>query len=778
MPRFRSRLSRIDLWLAAALLALAPAAAAAAEPASALRPALLEISVNGQASQDPQLILDDGQGGLYASAAMLRQWRLRIPPAPPLTFEGEAWYRLDTLKALHLRLSPEAQALAIEAESDAFELQTTGLAPAGAMAMTPAAPGGFLTYDVLVEHAAGRTSLNGAFEAGFALARGVVTGSFVGSAGKGGTRLTRLDTGWTLDRPESLTSLRIGDSISSAGADGVPVRFGGVQYGRNFAVQPGFLTMPLPGYGGSATLPGVVDVYVNNILQATREIGPGPFQLTDLPVQAGGGNVQIVTRDLLGRETVSEQSYYASSVLLRRGLHDFSWEAGLLRRRFGLRSHDYGAAIASTTHRYGLSDDATVEGHLQLSGKTRMGGLGATVALGNFGIAAFTASASRSERGSGYRLVGSFERRTLGLSFGLRTEIASRDFAFVGLSEEDRLPRRLVQAFADMPLARGSVGFNLLARRFDGRPDERLASLFLNHRIDKSLSMQVYARHAIAGERQTVVGAHLAFLFGGRRSGSAGVEAKRGGALARLSYQSDPPAGEGGGYRVAATAGTFESADAVYTHNLRSAVLGAHLSSARGRVGVRLSASGSVGMAGGRLFASRVIGSSFAAVNVGDFAGVKVYADNQLVGVTDSSGMAIIPSLRAFERNMIRIDESDLPLDVQLASSEVPVRPYARRATLVSFAAKRAGGALLRVRLEDGRPLPAGAVVAIEGDDRSFVTASGGEVYVEGLAGTATLVAQWSGGRCAFSAAVPQTDDPQPLVDNLICSKAPAYAQL
>ena len=85
-------------------------------------------------------------------------------------------------------------------------------------------------------------------------------------------------------------------------------------------------------------MPSVVDVYVNNTLQGSSQVAPGPFELSNIPVPSGNGTVQLVVRDLLGREVVSEQNYYASSLLLRRGLHDFSYEAGFLRRDFGRRA--------------------------------------------------------------------------------------------------------------------------------------------------------------------------------------------------------------------------------------------------------------------------------------------------------------------------------------------------------------------------------------------------------------------------------------------------------
>lgn len=777
MTRRSSQAAWTRPWLVPLMLSLhgtAPAIDGASAPD--LRPALLEVSVNGQRSPEPMLLLQDSQGGLYANAAALRQWRLRVPASAALRFEGEDWYRLDGLPSVRTRYSAQDQAVAIEAGPELFERQVEALAAPEQMEMTPAATGGFFNYDVFLEHALDETNLSGAFELGAFSPRGVGVATFIGGVGGGGSRLVRLDTSWTIDRPASLTTIRLGDGVSSVGPGGVPIRFGGIQYGRNFAIQPGYVTMPLPALEGSAAVPSVVDVYVNSALQGSRDVMPGPFEITDVPIQSGGGTVQFVVRDLLGREVVSEQSYYASAAMLRSGLHDFSYEIGFVRRGFGRSSAGYGRLMASTAHRYGLTDSVTVEGHAQASESVQMGGIAATAALFDLGLVGGSVSISHSPRGTGARIAASAERRTSGLSFGIRSEYSSRDYAFIGMSESERPTRMTVQAFADMPFRNGSAGVNFIRRDNRGRPDESLAGIFASYRIARSASLQLYARRVTAGDRQTIVGAHLAFALGGRRSTSAGIE-RRGRAIAgHASFQQDPPSGTGDGYRVSATAGPVESVDAHYAHQFRSATVGAHVSHSNGRSGVRLSAAGGIGLIGSRLFASRTIGSSFAAVEVGDHPNVRVYADNQLVGVTDDNGTAIVPAMRAFERNVIRIEEGDLPIDVQLAASEVAVRPFGRTGTVVSFAAHRERGVVLQIRTEDGGFLPAGATLRVEGDPTDYVAVSGGEAYLPNISGTVRVRASWHNQSCSFTATVPANDDPQPRLEGLVCARAGTYA--
>ncbi|HEV2865252.1 MAG TPA: fimbria/pilus outer membrane usher protein [Allosphingosinicella sp.] len=772
-----SRLKRAATRLCIGVAAFATTTALAqAGGGDALRPALLEVTVNGQQQSEPVLFLQDAEGTLYASAAVLEQWRTRPPPGEPVLFEGETYYRLSSLPAIQVRLSAQDQAVAIELPPSAFEVQRAAVDQSEELPMTPAGTGAFLNYDVLVEHARGATDASGAFEAGLFTPYGVGQTSFIASAASGDERLVRLDSHWDIDRPADATSIRIGDSISSAGPGAAPVRFAGVQYFRNFAVRPGFITMPLPAGLGEASVPSVVDVYVNNVLQGSRQVAPGPFQLDNIPVPSGGGTVQLVVRDLLGREVVSEQSYYASTQMLRRGLHDFSYEAGFVRQGFGRRSNDYGEFMASTTHRYGLTDRVTAEAHVQASESRQMAGAAVNVLafdLGQFGV---SSSVSRSERGTGYRAAASFERRAMGLSLGVLSEYASADYAVIGMPADYVPPRLVLQAFADVSVARGSIGMNLLHRSLRDEPSETLAGLYGSYQVNRTASVQMFARRAVAGTSETVVGANLSLSLGPRRSASATLEHGRRGASGLVGYQESPPVGEGGGFRVAAGFGQFERLEAAYVYNLPSATLNAQVAHANGATGVRLSATGAVGVLGHDVFASRSLGETFASVTVEGHPGLKVYADNQLVGVTGADGSVVIPGLHAFQPNRIRIDETDLPLDTRIEASELIIRPFGRSGTRVRFPVVTERGVLMNVRLEDGTALPAGATVRVEGSDETYPVASGGEVYVADLSGTKRLTAAWEGGRCSFTAEVPEGDDPQPRIEGLVCRSDPAYA--
>ncbi|HEX8655565.1 MAG TPA: fimbria/pilus outer membrane usher protein [Allosphingosinicella sp.] len=778
MRSSRSAVTRACL-LGFLLATSAPALASGAATGSPLEPTLLEVVVNGQGSDEPLLLQRDSSGGLYASEEQLREWRIRLPSVAPITIDGEAWYRIDNDPGLTAILSGAEQSLRIDARPELFERQSASLSGLDTIEMTPSGTGGWLNYDVLAEYRGGSIGLNGAIEAGVFTRFGVGSSSFVASSSAGRTRMRRLETSWSIDRPESLTSIRIGDAVTTGGTGVAPLRFGGIQYARNFATRPGYLTMPLPTLEGSAAMPSVVDVYVNNTLQGSREVTPGPFELTNVPIQSGGGTVQLVTRDLLGRQVVTQQSYYASSVLLRRGLHDFSYEIGFIRSGFGTRSNGYDSLVASTSHRYGVTNAVTLEAHAQASRDTQVAGAGVNLSFFDLGTIGAAATFSRSTRGTGALLAGSIERRSTGLSFGVHAEFASADYTFIGIGEDNRPPRLSAQAFADLPLLGGSIGLNYIHRdRRGDEEDQSVAGAFANVPLIDGMTMQVFARRAVVGNAQTVLGAHVSIALGGRRNASASIEHRAGGGFSHnVSVQEDAPSGIGGGFRATTNVSDGRrTTESVYTYNTTLATLGTHVSRAGGSTGVRVSARGSIGLVGGRPFAARSLGQSFARVQVGRQAGVRVYADNQLIGVTGADGSVLVPSLRPFDRNMIRIEEADLPLEVQIGETEVPVRPFAGAGAVVRFGVRRERGVLLQLSLEDGSALPAGALVRVDGAADMHVAVSGGEVYIPTLEGTALLEASWQGGDCRLEVTVPETDDPQPRLAGLVCRRAPTIA--
>jgi outer membrane usher protein len=742
------------VWSSLSLLA-----AAAIAPAQA-GPSLLELEVNGRGSGEPVLVHRAG-GDFYLPAAAFRGLRIRFDGAEVVTVEGAPHVRLGSLTGVTAMMDEAAQRLRLSVPAGLFEGSSVDFGQDALGPMTPSATGVFLNYELLASAGGGTNALNGAFELG--IFTGASFGQTTAIADLSGSRAraVRLDSSWTFDDPARMQSLRIGDAISRGGVGGAPLRFGGIQFARNFAVQPGFVTLPMPRLSGSAALPSIIELYVNNALVGRQEVQPGPFSITSIPITTGNGQVQAIVRDTLGRETIVSQGYYASAGLLRPGLHDFSYELGFLRRDYARRSMSYRAPVASATHRVGLSDRLTVEAHAEATAKVQAAGVAADVALPGLGIAGISLAASRSEEGEGAQIGLRFERQSSVLSIGGSAELTSSGYRDVGSFGERLPPQAIYRLFAGVPTGFGSLGASYLLYQGRGsQPDAEFASANASVRLGAFGTLHLAGRQSLRGERETALEAFVTVPLGGATSASGGLRKERGGLLATATVQKNAPFGEGWGYRAAAALGGDTRLDGGLYLNTAFGEYGAEVSYRDDRLGARVLVAGSVATVGRELFASRKLTDGFAIVQVENHANVRVYADNHMVGRTNRRGRAIVPRLRAYERNEIRLELADLPMDAHVTVAGRHVRPYARSGVAVRFDARRSRSATFRIEVDGMGALPAGGTVQVGG--RDVLVAPGGEVYLTDVANGDIVEARWSGGRCSFSLDLPAGEDPQP----------------
>jgi outer membrane usher protein len=256
---------KLTALLVSSLFALAPHAATAQDAApgsgrgamaDGYDEALLAVDVNDQRLDTTLLALRDKKGVIYLSRIDLQRLRLRAPAGDPVQYKGAAYYSLAAFPGANYKLDEATQSLSLRVSPEAFLPTIAGADTSGAARPTRPSPGMFFNYDLLAQHSAGLNSGAGLFELGAFNSMGVGVANFEVQRGAGIDRTVRLDTTLTIDRPERMASLRLGDAISRpASGWGTPVRFGGVQYATNFNTQPGFFTQPLQSFTGQAALP-------------------------------------------------------------------------------------------------------------------------------------------------------------------------------------------------------------------------------------------------------------------------------------------------------------------------------------------------------------------------------------------------------------------------------------------------------------------------------------------------------------------------------------------
>ncbi|MDB9734787.1 fimbria/pilus outer membrane usher protein [Porticoccaceae bacterium] len=642
-------------------------------------------------------------------------------------------------------------------------------------APTPASPGGFLNYDVSANHAQGQTSTSGLLELGGFAGWGTVQTRLLARDLNGKATAVRLDTTWTRDQPLEVASLRVGDAISGTSSWGGAVRFGGVQWSTNFSTQPGFIAFPLPGVSGEAALPSTVDLYVDSALRMSREVPSGPFSIQDLPVTTGQGDARLVVRDILGREQVITQPFYATPRLLKPGLQEYSYELGFVRRNFGTDSNNYGRPLAVGTHRLGITKHFTGELHGELLGHQQTVGLGGVLMWPAAGVLSGSFAASHSDRGVGGLLELGFQRQGRYFSFGANTQLASQRFAKLGLEPEALAPRQISQMFVNLATTDyGSFRANYTQQAFRDRTGNKILSAGYSRKVGRQGNLTASVTRLLSGDAKTTFNLSFSLPLGNRTNASINTSAQPGREQAVLQVSRGVPAGSGLGYRLAAGVGDSDRRAAEVSAQNGIGAYNLAVDQFQGQAAFRGSASGGVAFLGGSAFLSRRITDSFAVVQVPDYSGVGIYADNQLVARTDADGNALLPRLRPYQKNTVRIEQADLPLDAQIDAVQLDAVPYFRSGLLLKFPVKRSRGALLTIVLENGEPLPAGAQVQIIGDNveenEAFPTGLRGEVYLTGLAVSNRLRVTWREQSCEFMLPFPESTDPLPDLGTYICT--------
>jgi len=731
----------------------------------------LGVELNGQPPDDVALYLRTPGGHVLAPLAQLESWRMRIPERQhPTAYNGQQYIPLEALTGASYHIDEERQVLLLSAPPQLFDQVTLKEAHDSSVAAPRPPLGGFLNYDLVATEVDSHSSLAGLVEASMFGRAGAGVVRYLARRETGPAQVIRLDSTWTLDEPVSASSLRLGDSITGASAWGGAVRFGGFQWASNYTTRPGLITMPLPTLGGEAALPSSLSVYVDNALRLQHDLPGGPFRIEDIPVVTGEGDVRLVVRDLLGREQVITEPYYASPELLRAGLQEFSVETGFERENYGVLSNDYGRLLLVATDRIGLTDRLTAEGHTEIVRDHQAVGLSGSTRMATVGVVNLSVAASHSAQGTGNLVGAGFERSAHRLSVGGQVEYASRSFERLGALPDQPQRRLTAQAFASVGLGHlGSLSASYTRQDFYASHALDIVSVRDSINVGWLGYLALSVIHTAASTTDTAVALTLTHSINARTSLSATSNTDSRGTTSEFDLQQNLPAGRGLGYRLVADAGATRAIDG--TVDLQNDV-GSYEVEARKQPGstlAQVSASGGLAMLHSHVFPSRQIDGSFAVVQVGDASNVRIYRENQLVGRTDASGLMLVPGLRAYQENSIAIEQADLPLDVAIESVQAQAVPYFRSGVMVSFPVEHPRGALLSVRLENGDPLPAGALVKIDTQETEFPSGTNGQVYVTGLAADNDVQARWHDTNCHFAVHYTPSSEPLPQLGPYIC---------
>jgi outer membrane usher protein len=523
----------------------------------------------------------------------------------------------------------------------------------------------------------------------------------------------RLESTFIKEFPEYLSSLRIGDGITRPSSWTAAVRIGGIQWASNFNTQENFIYYPLPSISGTAALQTPLDVFIRSSQVYSGQLPPGPYEINNLPVVTGAGNLRLESVDLLGRKVQIEAPYYVTPDLLKEGLHDYSYEIGTLRSNYGFKSNDYRKLAGVLTHRYGLTNTCTIGIHSELTSKTQLVGIDVSKLVADWALVTVSGAINKSQNKTGQLFQASLTRQASPIGFGIRATTQSPAFrdlstvtyntpqkfslqAYIGYHHEtmgslsvsyttqkrQHFPKtQFITATYHKPIGLGYSCF-ISALKNIGSNKNYAIMLGISKSFDNNLIVEGTANKTSESERQS-------FSFNKGISGNYGTLYR-----GRISHEDNDLTGEAYVAKLTPYGDINMMATRYPSNNL-----------------YQVGASGAALYTQDSFVSTQKINSSLGVVKAADIPDITVKNNNLEVGTTNRNGTLVIPNLNTFSRADIKLQDEDIPMDVSYQKSTRKFYADSTSAYLIDFDLKRIINRSLKIKLQNHQPIPVGTII-------------------------------------------------------------------
>jgi outer membrane usher protein len=710
---------------------------------------VVEIHVNGQTVGEMAHVLQPEPGKFYATADSFASWRLTAPAVPAIQVDGVKYFAIDSLPGATAKLDPVLQVLSISVPPRLFREQRLGPARPPLL-KADSGLGMFLNHDIRLSEYEAHPQVGGTAEAGFFSREGVLTTQVADGNVTKTPRPIWLDSSFQSEFPEKRAAFTIGDTTSAPAVWSRQVYYTGLRWASKDSIRPDFTPLVLPSFAGTAVQPSTVDIYVNDMRTMHANVDPGPFTVPNIPVIGIQGDISMVVTDELGKQQVISRPFIASSKILPQGVNEYTYEAGTLRRNFGVDSWQYDSFMAEATQSRGMTPALTLDARTEILTTSQTAAAGVDYAFSGVGVLTAGAGLSHDRTaGVGSMAYGQFARQSRRLGFSASAQMASNTFRQLGLLPKQLPPSIVAQAQLSHNLSKtASLALGYLNQQNRTEAHFSAASASATWRMKMGIYMAAALNYTPGAGNPMSASISLVKTLGANRTLSVSTDISAAGVSSSQDAIQQLPVGTGYGYRVH----NDDSASSKHTEGDLSYQNGtgtylAEASAGAGQFALVLEETAAVVWMGPYVARSRTINNSFGLVEVPKLAGVPVFANNQMVGKTSGQGVAVIPNLVPYQQNTVRLDDDGVPVDINLDLSERKVIPRSLMGVLVKFAAHHEQGALLALITEDKTPLPLGAMVRAAGDDTSYEVLLGGEVFIPSLSFPAHLVASWDNGQ-------------------------------
>lgn len=551
-----------------------------------------------------------------------------------------------------------------------------------------------------------------------------------------GSHYTALGTWAATDLPDWRASLMVGDS-NTTGQLFPSFKLRGVTLASDERMLPDSQRGYAPTIRGVANSNAKVEVRQNGNMLYSTSVPPGAFEINDLYPTGYGGDLQIIVTEADGSQRTTLLPYSSLPQLLRAGSLYYAVNAG---RVLGYQSSH--SALQGTVQ-YGLSDNVTLDGGLQLSERyaAALAGSAWNTPLGAVQANVTAASFRRNstERHSGWSFDASwakvFPSTSTNLNFAAYRYSSSGFYSLddaLRLQDYDAslyrgaLPTFRVRNRAVLTVSQtltAGLSFNLGINSQDywdhqGRQSSYQLGLYKQLGPAQLSFNTTSSRNPGEGSTQRMYTLGLTLPLGGL--GSSGNS--RGNLTAFASHDKVNGSSQQVGFygnsgergelsyglsHQRSSGGNTLSANGSYRGNYVN--VGASASSGRGVNQQSFTASGGVVAADGHVVFAPYLGETVGLLHVEGAAGLRVAASQ--ASELDSSGYTLLPYLSPYAANFVELNLDKAPLSARFSGTSAVVAPHAGSVVLLNF--KRLSGytLMLKARRPDGSAVPFGASV-------------------------------------------------------------------
>jgi len=404
--------------------------------------------------------------------------------------------------------------------------------PSRAEAIRPAPVSGFLNFNLkgIARSVSSAAGLDRSTEAAIAIdgalnVQGVVLeGSAYGQTGHPGA-WQRGDLRLVYDQPQRALRFTAGDLNYPVVGYQTMVNLLGIGVARDFSLQPHRPTWRTNQFEFYLDRPAEVKVWVNDSLVNTLQLPAGAHDLRGLNAAVGQNDVRLVVEDGAGRREALHFSFIFNPILLEKGRHLFTYNAGFRREQAGGDyRYDLKRPVFSGSYLAGLTNETTLGAYTQADEARSLFGLKAlhTFALGTLQV---DAAASQSDLGlwdAGARLeltgLSSTAKGHSGIQSQLAVEYLGRHFGSIDATAPAPGATLSFLASLAVPLGArttGQLSGNYTPARRAGDVDLYGASATLTRRWGRAVSGSVSLRHRRADHlpAETELGFGLSVSF-------------------------------------------------------------------------------------------------------------------------------------------------------------------------------------------------------------------------------------------------------------------------